>query len=69
MPSRRDIIAETLRAELARRSSADPVGEYDVPWLADAIDAALEREDSNSSGHVQPNEGRRPEELNAENDG
>ena len=60
---RRETIAEVISSELDRQAHEGAV-RIDVPALAEAIEAVI---DPNAS--QAPEEGKRPEDLNANNDG
>lgn len=62
--NRRQLILEVLSTELDRQSPGREGGPIDLMALAHAIDAALD-----GSGDAIGDEGRTPQELNAENDG
>lgn len=62
--NRTQLILEVLSAELDRQLPGREGGRIDVMALARAIDAALD-----GSGPAIGDEGRTPQELNAENDG
>ena len=58
--TRRDAIVAAITAELDRQAR-EGVARVDVNALAEAVDMACEN-------HAPPDEGRRPEDLNATND-
>lgn len=62
--NRTQLILEVLSAELDRQLPRREGGPIDLMALARAIDAALD-----GSGPAIGDEGRTPQELNAENDG
>ena len=69
---RRETIAEVISSELDRQAH-DGAIRVDVPALAEAIDVAIAGEldtaGGNSGAHaIPPDEGKRPDELNANND-
>ena len=60
---RRETIAGVISAELDRQAH-EGAHRIDVPALAEAIEAVIEPE-----ADAPPDEGKRPEDLNANNDG
>jgi len=67
---RRETIAEVISSELDRQAH-DGAIRVDVPALAEAIDVAIagDLDAPGSEGEAPLDEGKRPDELNANNDG
>ena len=64
---RRETIAGVISAELDRQAH-EGAHRIDVPRLAEAIEAAIEPEGGLESETGVPEEGPRPDQLNATND-